>query len=160
MFLMPMFDPRASVLGLPAQVVLMLGAVGLMVIGFLWLRHSLQPGPLVRGESHWRYRDRPRMQRVRQLLAEGDQSIRARTRGWWITRLEFGLAASALLVATLVVGQYMFSTPTFYRVSTLGVLAMSGAGYAGIAIGLRWMRRIYLAPLETDPQVGWRYRDR
>jgi hypothetical protein len=160
MFLTPMFDPRASILGLPAQVVIMFGAVGLTVIGFLWLRHTLQPGAFVRGESRWRYRDRPRLQRVRQLLAEGDQSVRARTRGWWLTRLEFALAIGALILATLAIGEYGFGATTFYRISTLEILVTSGVGYAGIVIGLRWMRRIYLAPLETDPQVGWRYRDR
>jgi hypothetical protein len=160
MFLTPMFDPRASILGLPAQVVIMFGAVGLTVIGFLWLRHTLQPGPFVRGESRWRYRDRPRLQRVRQLLAEGDQSVRARTRGWWLTRLEFALAIGALILATLAIGEYGLGATTFYRISTLEILVTSGVGYAGIVIGLRWMRRIYLAPLETDPQVGWRYRDR
>jgi hypothetical protein len=159
MFLTPMFDPRASILGLPAQVVIMFGAVGLTVIGFLWLRHTLQPGPFVRGESRWRYRDRPRLQRVRQLLAEGDQSVRARTRGWWLTRLEFALAIGALILATLAIGKYV-ATTTLDRISTLEILVTSGVGYAGIVIGLRWMRRIYLAPLETDPQVGWRYRDR
>jgi hypothetical protein len=160
MFLGPMFDPRQSVFGLPASVAVMLGAIGLMVVGFLWLRHNVEPGPFLRGESHWRYRDRPRGQRIRQWLAEGDQSIRARTRGWWMTRLEFALAAGALVLATLILGEYAFGNTSFYRNSTLGILGTSGLGYAGILFGLRWMRRIYLAPLETDPEVGWRYRDR
>ena len=48
----------------------------------------------------------------------------------------------------------------FYGPSTLEILATSGLGYAGILFGIWWMRRIYLAPLETDPEARWRYRDR
>jgi len=162
MFLMPMFDSRPSLLGLPPQVVLMFGAVGLTVIGFLWLRHTLQPGPFVRGEARWRYRDRSRIQRVRQLLAEGDQSIRARTRGWWFTRLEFALAAVMAAIAAALLPVVVDSlAPTFGGSPAIPLpvaMLMPLSGYGGILFGIWWMRRIYVAPLETDPEVGWRYR--
>ena len=164
MFLMPMFDSRPSIFGLPSSVVVMLGALGLMVIGFLWLRHTFEPGPLVRGESRWRYRDRPRLQRIRDWLAEGDQTLRpTRTWGWYVTRLEFGLAA---VVAVIAAG----GLPTF-----LGVLAprfggdavalplaliVPVVGYAGIAFGIWWMHREYTAGLRADSDTRWRYRDR
>jgi hypothetical protein len=38
-------------------------------------------------------------------------------------------------------------------------LALGLLGYAGILVGIRWMRRIYLSPLELDAEVRWRYRD-
>jgi hypothetical protein len=138
--------------------------MGLMVIGFLWLRHTLEPGPFLRGESRWRYRDRPRLQRARQWLAEGDQSIRARTRGWWLTRLEFALAAViAVIAAASLPGVLAWFAPSFGGPGGMPMpqaLIVPIAGYAGILFGIWWMRRIYLAPLETDPKVRWRYRDR
>jgi hypothetical protein len=164
MFLVPMFDSRASIFGLPSSVVVMLGALGLMVIGFLWLRHTFEPGPLVRGESRWRYRDRPRLQRIRQWLAEGDHSVRARTRGWWFTRLEFALAAVMALIATALLPAVIDSfAPTFggsSAIPTPVAMLIPLSGYAGIAFGIWWMHREYTAGLRADSDTRWRYRDR
>ena len=164
MVLMPMFDSRASILGLPASVVVMLGAMGLMIIGFLWLRHMSEPGPFLRGESRWRYRDRPRLQRVRQWLAEGDQSIRARTRGWWLTRLEFALAAViAAIAAACLPAVLAWFAPTFGGPGAMPMplaLIVPLSGYAGILFGIWWMRREYTAGLRADSEARWRYRDR
>ncbi len=160
MFLMPMFDPRSSIFGLPANVVIMLAAIGMMVVGFLWMRHLTEPGPFLRGESRWRYRERGRVDRdppadplAHRLAAlphvglVGDAArVRARRRH---ARAGDGWAAGT-----------RSRTGASTVPSTLEILATSGVGYAGILIGIWWMRRIYLAPLETDPAVGWRYRDR
>ena len=157
MFLMPMFDPRASILGLPANVVIMLAGMAMLAVGFLWIRHTFEPGAFVRGESRWRYRDRPRLQQVRQWLAEGDQSIRARTRGWWLTRLEFALAAAIVAVAAALLPAVLGGfDPTIGGPAKLVPLS----GYAGIAFGIWWMRREYTAGLRADSKARWRYRDR
>jgi hypothetical protein len=164
MFLMPMFDPRSPILGLPHSVAVMLGAVGLAVIGFLWLHRTLEPGPFVRGESSWRYRDRPRLQRIRQWLAEGDHSVRARTRGWWFTRLEFALAAVMALIATALLPAVMDSFASTYGGSSAIPMPVAMliplSGYAGIAFGIWGMRREYTAGLRADSEARWRYRDR
>ena len=68
MVLAPMFDPRSSIFGLPANVVIMLAAIGMLVVGFLWIRHIIEPGPFLRGESRWRYRERGRVDSVRRLI--------------------------------------------------------------------------------------------
>ena len=159
MFLMPMFDPRSSILGLPANVVIMLAAIGMLVVGFLWIRHVIEPEPFLRGESRWRYRERGRVDRIRRMIHSLIAWPRSRTSGWWATRLEFGLAGAMLVLATAAL-QVGLSNRGIHGPSTPAILATSGVGYAGMLIGIRWMRRIYLAPLETDRAVGWRYRDR
>ena len=159
MFMMPMFDPRSSIFGLPANVAIMFAAIGLLLVGFLWIRHIIEPGPFLRGESRWRYRDRGRVDAIRRAIRSLTVWPRSRTSGWWATRLEFGLAGVMLALATVGL-QYALSSGGIHGPSTLEILATSGVGYAGILSGIWWMRRIYLAPLETDPAVGWRYRDR
>ena len=159
MFLVPMFDPRPSLFGLPSSVVLMVVTVGLMVIGFLWLHRTFEPGPLVRGESRWRYRDRARMERIRRAIRSLIAWPGSRTSGWWATRIEFGLAGFMLALATVALPGAL-SVEGFHGPSTLEILATSGVGYAGILIGIWWTRRIYLAPLEAGPEAGWRYRAR
>ena len=130
-----------------------------MAIGFLWIRHTFEPGPFVRGESRWRYRDRGRVDRIRRSIRSLMVWPRTRTQRWWATRLEFGVAGAVLAVGTAAL-QAALSSGGFYGPSTLEILATSGLGYAGILFGIWWMRRIYLAPLETDPEARWRYRDR
>jgi hypothetical protein len=159
MLLMPMFDSRPSLVGLPSSVVLMVATVALMVIGFLWLHRTLEPGPLVRGESRWRYRDRARMEHIRRAIRSLVARPGFRTSGWWATRIEFGLAGFMLALATVALPGAL-SVGGFHGPSTLEILATSSVGYAGILIGIWWMRRIYLAPLEADSEAGWRYRDR
>ena len=159
MVLAMMGDARSSILGLPVSVVMLLVGIGLIAAGFLWMRHTLEPGPLVRGEGRWRYRDRRRVERFRAAIHSLIVWPRSRTSGWWATRLEFGLAGVMLAIATVGL-QYALSLGGLRGPSMLEILATSGTGYAGILFGIWWMRRIYLAPLETDPEVGWRYRDR
>ena len=160
MVLALMGDARASIFGLPANVVMLLVGMSLLAVGFFWIRHIIEPGSHMRAESRWRYRSQARLQRIRQWLAEGDQTVRsARTCGWYLTRLEFGLAGVMLAIATVGL-QYVLSLGGLHGPSMLEILATSGTGHAGILFGIWWMRRIYLAPLETDPEVGWRYRDR
>src|SRR5918993_2777264 len=134
MFLMPMFDPRPSIFGLPHGVVVMLAATGMMVIGFLWLHRTFDPGPLVRGESRWRYRERGRLDRMRRVLHSLFAWPGSRTSGWWATRLEFGVAGVILALATVGL-QSAISHAGFHGPSTVEILATSGTGYAGILVG-------------------------
>ena len=161
MFLMPMFDPRSSIFGLPANVVIMLAAMGVLVVGFLWIRHIIEPGPFLRGESRWRYRERGRRRSLPTVdpLAQCLAALpHARLVGDPASSLRSPASCSRLANAGAAVNA--FSAGGIHGPSTIEILATSGVGYAGILIGIWWMRRIYLAPLETDPAVGWRYRDR
>jgi hypothetical protein len=158
MVLALMADPTL-IPGVPYPMSQLLIAAGLSLFGFLWIRHIIEPGPFLRGESVWRFRDRGRVDRVRRAVRSLIAWPRSRTSGWWATRLEFGLAGVILALATIGL-QSALSFVGVYGPATLAVLATTGAGYAGILLGIRWMRRIYLAPLEADPEVGWRYRAR
>ena len=145
--------------GVPGGVSQLLASGALLLVGFLWMRHLIEPGPFLRGESRWRYRDRARMERMRRAIRSLVAWPGSRTSGWWATRIEFGLAGVMLALATVALpGALSFGG--FHGPSTLEILATSGVGYAGILTGIWWMRRIYLAPLEADPEAGWRYRDR
>jgi hypothetical protein len=153
-----MFDSRPTLFGLPPELVLFAFGATMVVLGFLWLRHTLGPDPLARGEARWRYRDRDRLLRLREWLAQGDASVRrARTRGWWLTRIEFGLAGGALAIATLG----LTSAPGFRHGLSVPAVAVSAVGYGGIVFGIWWMRRLYRSPLrDAEPRHAWRYRDR
>ena len=151
--------------GVPGGVSQLLISGGLLLIGFIWLRHILEPGPLQRGESRWRYRHRARLQRIRQWLAEGDQTLRpSRTRGWYLTRLEFAMAglvaviAGACLPTALAMSRFWSGAFTPVPAELLALVPLSG--YAGIAFGIWWMRRLYTAGLRADSEARWRYRDR
>ena len=150
--------------GVPSGVSQLLISGGLLLIGFLWIRHIIEPGPDVRGESRWRYRQRSRLDQLRQWLAEGDQTLRPqRTRGWYWTRLEFALAGfvAGIAVACLPAVMDAFLAPFASPAIPLPLaLIVPLSGYAGIAFGIWWMRRLYTAGLRADSDARWRYRDR
>ena len=104
------------------------------------------------------------MQRFRQWLAEGDQTLRlTRTRGWYLTRLEFGLAAGVVVIAAAALPVFLGSlAPGFGGDAAPLPLAfiVPAVGYAGIAFGIWWMHREYTAGLRADSEARWRYRDR
>ena len=149
--------------GLPGGVSHLLISGGMLLIAFLWIRHNIEPGPDLRGESRWRYRHRARLLRFRQWLAEGDQTLRPRrTRGWYWTRLEFSLAALVAVIAVVCLPSTLqLFAPRFGGGASLPLAALIPlSGYAGIAFGIWWMRRLYTAGLRTDSEAPWRYRDR
>jgi hypothetical protein len=69
------------------------------------------------------------------------------------------LALAALLVIVAPVGPTPMSA---VRGSAAAVgLAVSLAGFAGLAFGLAWMIRIYRQSIDVEPDHGnWRYRSR
>jgi hypothetical protein len=151
--------------GVPGGVSQLLVAGGFLLVGFLWIRHIIEPGPLLRGESRWRYRHRARLQRFRQWLAEGDQTLRPqRTRGWYLTRLEFALAALVAIIAVACLPAVLdLFAPRFgggESVPPQVTALIPLSGYAGITFGIWWMRRLYTAGLRSDSDARWRYRDR
>ena len=147
--------------GVPGGVSQLLVAGAMLLVGFLWIRHIIEPGPFLRGESRWRYRHRARLQRFRQWLAEGDQTLRPqRTRGWYLTRLEFALAAVVALIAAACLPAVLgLVAPRFGGGDAVAALVPL-LGYAGIVFGIWWMRRLYTAGLRADSDARWRYRDR
>lgn len=148
----PMFDDRASIFGLPVDLVYLVGVAALLAFGFLWVRHSLGPDELTRGDARWRYRDRG----VRHAIADLVHDLRSRTGGWWATRIEFAVAIGSLGFVVLAV----VWLPSFARSSSLLAAAPTAIGLVGIVIGLVAMVRIYRAGLREDAATSWRYRDR
>lgn len=147
---------RDSWFGVPEGVVLMVVSTTLLAVGFAWLRHVLGMDEIL-ASARWRYRDRGRIDGLKRTIESLIEMPFTRTSGWWATRIEFALAGGALLAAVIV---------PIILPGTVGggmspqwpVAALTLVGYAGIAFGIRWMRRIYLSPLEVDPEVGFRYR--
>ena len=149
-------DRFGSLFGLPDSVVLLATSTTLMAVGLVWVHHVLGMDEVLRG-ARWRYRDRGRVERLRRTIASLIRVPFTRTFGWWATRIEFALAGGALLVGTIALGGLPGALG--YRSSAgLSLVALTVLGYAGIVFGVRWMRRIYLSPLEVDPEVGFRYR--
>jgi hypothetical protein len=146
---------RESPFGLPDGVVLLVVSTTLMALGAAWVRHILGMDEVLRG-GRWRYRDRGRMERLKRTIGSLVEVPFTRTPGWWATRIEFAVAGGALVVATIT----LTGLPDVlgYRSTGWPVVALPLLGYAGIVFGIRWMRRIYLSPLEVDPEVGFRYR--
>ena len=143
----------------------MLRSIGaLLLVGFLWIRRIIEPGPFLRGESRWRYRHRARLQRIRQWLAEGDQTLRRNAPvGWYLTRLEFAVAAVVALIAAACLPAVVEFAPRFGAGDAAPLplaLIVPLSGYAGIVFGIWWMRRLYTAGLRADSDARWRYRDR
>ena len=128
----------------------------LAIAGLVLIRRIGDPGPLARGEARWRYRDRARIEGPNRIAASFQ--LPRRTRGWWVTRMQFGIA-----VVALVLGHWSLMVqlePTFGGVR-IGLWAMLPiAAYAGMWAGFVWMIRIYRAGLRNDSEATWRYRDR
>jgi hypothetical protein len=142
--------------GLPNDLVTMTVSITLAAVGLAWLHRTLGTDELV-ARAAWRYRDRGRIAGIVHTIRSLVELPLTQTVGWWATRIEFALAAAALLVATLGLAGLqpaLGSSPM-----ALPVFGLSLVGYAGIVVGIGWMRRIYLSPLELDPEVRWRYRD-
>ena len=142
--------------GLPEDVLLMAVSATLTAVGLAWLHHVLGMDEIL-GGARWRYRDRARIERLVRTIESLIEVPFTRTAGWWVTRIEFTLAGGALLAAIIV--------PIILPGTVGGGMSpgrpgavLTLLGYAGIAFGIRWMRRIYLSPLEVDPEVGFRYR--
>jgi hypothetical protein len=146
---------RESPFGLPDGVVLLVVSTTLMALGAAWVRHILGMDEVLRG-GRWRYRDRGRMERLKRTIGSLVEVPFTRTPGWWATRIEFAVAGGALVVATIAITG--LPDVVGYRSTGWPVVALTLLGYAGIVFGIRWMRRIYLSPLEVDPEVGFRYR--
>jgi hypothetical protein len=146
---------RESPFGLPDGVVLLVVSTTLMALGAAWVLHILGMDEVLRG-GRWRYRDRGRMERLRRTIGSLVEVPFTRTPGWWATRIEFAVAGGALAVATIAITG--LPDVVGYRSTGWPVVALTLLGYAGIVFGIRWMRRIYLSPLEVDPEVGFRYR--
>jgi hypothetical protein len=146
---------RESPFGLPDGVVLLVVSTTLMALGAAWVLHILRMDEVLRG-GRWRYRDRGRMERLRRTIGSLVEVPFTRTPGWWATRIEFAVAGGALAVATIAITG--LPDVVGYRSTGWPVVALTLLGYAGIVFGIRWMRRIYLSPLEVDPEVGFRYR--
>ena len=136
------------------------GAIVLALIGLAWIRRIMDPGPLSRGDARWRYRDRALLERIDEALTPPapPSGGAGRTRGWWLTRIEFGIAIALIVVVPLVLvlqphidGRWAGAGPW--------VLVPLG-GYAAMLFGLAWMIRIYRAGLRNDAEATWRYRDR
>jgi hypothetical protein len=146
---------RESPFGLPDGVVLLVVSTTLMALGAAWVLHILGMDEVLRG-GRWRYRDRGRMERLKRTIGSLVEVPFTRTPGWWATRIEFAVAGGALVVATIAITG--LPDVVGYRSTGWPVVALTLLGYAGIVFGIRWMRRIYLSPLEVDPEVGFRYR--
>ena len=163
MVLALMSDGPTLIPGMPSGVSQLLVSGGLLLLGFLWIRHIVEPGPFLRGDSLWRYRSKARLRRIRQWLAEGDQTLRpARSWGWYVTRLEFGLAAVAVVIGAAGLPTFLgVIDPRFggNAVALPLALIVPVVGYAGIAFGIWWMHREYTAGLRADSETRWRYRD-
>lgn len=132
--------------------------IAVLVIGiaaYLFaVRRIAAPGPLVKGQAHWRYRSRAvreRIGRARTWLVLPD-----RTSGWWTTRLEFAAAVVTILFAIRLItsAPILFDDQPPER-----LLLLNGAAIAAMLFGLAWMIRIYRAPLRHDAKAYWRYHD-
>jgi hypothetical protein len=131
-------------------------ALGLLlaVVGIAWVRRISNPGPLARGDAKWRYRDRGRRERI--TMALETPIAPDRTAGWWLTRIEFGIAIGLpVVVAWLLISEPRHMVGGSWPVT----LPTTLAGFAGIAVGLAWMIRIYRAGLRNDAEATWRHRD-
>ena len=147
----------ADVLDDPALTTALVIAV--VVAGFAagnyLIRRAVDPGPLARGESRWRYRSHP----LRERIAAPRLPLTPfhRTPGWWATRFEFAFAIAAAALPPLLVPGLM--APTFGDDSRMTALAILAVAEAAILVGIAWMVRIYRAPLRVDATATWRYRD-
>lgn len=141
--------------GLPNAVTMVVASMTFAVVGFAWLHHTLGMDEIL-GEARWRYRERGRIDALKRTIESLVEVGSTRTFGWWATRIEFALAAGALVVATGALASVAGDVGG--RPLEGPVAALTVAGFAGIVFGIRWMRRIYLSPLELDPEIGFRYR--
>lgn len=142
---------------------LVVPAVAMIVafVGLALIRDLADPGTRKRGEAGWCYRDRTRRERIAATLASSEVPDYGQTRGWWITRIEFGIATTAVLVGLLWV---LMPWPEPFMGEPGPILVpwrlVAPAALAGMLFGLGWMVRIYRAGLRNDSEPTWRYRDR
>ena len=81
------------------------------------------------------------------------------TRGWVLTRIEFAVAITVILVTTVLLLDWL--APTFgssEEWKPMALLLLGGIGLLGMFVGLVWMIRIYRGPRDQSPR--WRFRDR
>lgn len=141
-----------DILGVPIRVALPVIGLLLAIGGILLVRRLSDPGPLARGEARWRYRDSSLRARLEGAL--DGPVLPDRTRGWWLTRVEFGIALGMpLLTVKLLLDSSWTGISAFLMPTTI-------AGFAGMAFGLWWMFRIYRAGARNDADASWCYRDR
>lgn len=145
-----------TLFGIPDAITTMIASLTLAIVGLAWLHRIFDADQLL-GRATWRYRDREHEGSLVEAIVSLIDTLFAHTFGWWVTRIEFALATGALLLATLVLGTPR--PPALSGPLVVPALALGLLGYAGILVGIRWMRRIYLSPLELDAEVRWRYRD-
>ena len=133
--------------GAPGAALLAIGLV-LAFVGLGWVRRISDPGSLARGEARWRYRDQSLLERL-----DGE------TRGWWITRIEFGIAITAFVIGFVLLVALVPGL-TFRDPRPAPSILLQLAGGPGMLFGLWWMVRIYRAGLRNDAEATWRFRDR